>query len=743
MKKCKLILHDEVNASFEDLPIEIRKKLNRSQKFKKFDAIYSAKVRFGGWDGTVSFFSMGGHTYINILPEIIPMLEKEGYFIEIVDNRKNTPDFLFDPVDKDYINKHCPNPVWPENHPIAGEPIELRDYQVEAINKFLENKSAVGEISTSAGKAQPMWSNVLTPNGFKKMQDIKLGDEVLTPRFTKTIVTGVFPQGKRDIYEIRLMSGRTVYSCAEHLWKIKVNDIEQVLQLSEIINLENNRVLFPILGIDNNKNDIMVDIPDIIRIMYPSEPHIRPYNDIKSFFVKCMLKSKQSATAATSVVLGGIDYELAQAYVKLGRSVGFDFYIERNDTNQITTYDVLKGNYSDWVPVITIRKFSEEDCQCIMVEDEDHLYITDDYVITHNTIMTSVLSHNVEKYGRSLVIVPNKDLVAQTYGDYKNIGLDVGMYYGDQKDIGKKHTICTWQSLEAMRKNSGKLDKITITEFLKDVVAVIVDEAHTISGEALKDLLCGPLSDIPIRWGLTGTVPKQDIEKRQMEISIGPKVHNLTAKELIDKGVLSKCFIDIIQLKEYISFTQWPDEQKFLATDKNRIKWIAEFAKEVSKSGNTLILVNNIDTGKMLEELIPDLDFIYGKIKSKDRKKKYDSIAKEDNTIFAANYQVASTGINIPRIFNLILLDVGKSYTRVIQSIGRGIRKASDKDTINVYDINSALKSSKKQLKERKKFYDYVEYPYEEFKINYISELENNKFLTAQKMLSESLKRRT
>lgn len=741
MKKCKLILHDEVNASFENLPIEMRRKLNRSQKFKKYNAIYSVQARFGGWDGTISFFSMGGHTYINLLPEIIPILEKDGYFIEIEDSRKVTPDFHFDPVDKDYINKHCPNPVWPENHPIAGQPIELRDYQVEAINKFLENKSAVGEISTSAGKAQPLWAKVLTPNGFKKMGDISVGDKIVTPSHKIVDVVGVYPQGERKIYEIITVGNRKVYSCAEHLWKVKVDDEVKILELSEILKLKNTKVCLPVFTTTDSSFGILIDEPPLHNVESPLEPRRLPYSDVKSYLVKGLLKSKQSSVRSNMAVFDTPDYVEAKAYVELGKAVGLSYYIVRVD-DTIAHYEVIKGEDSEWVSVKTIQEYSLEDCQCIMIDDEDHLYITDDYVVTHNTIMTSVLSHNVEKYGRTLVIVPNKDLVAQTYGDYSNIGLDVGMYYGDQKDIGKTHTICTWQSLEAMRKNDGKNGKITLEEFLKDIVAVIVDEAHTISGESLKDLLCGPLSNIPIRWGLTGTVPKEDIEKRQMEISIGPKVHNLTARELIDKGVLSECYIDIIQLKELLSFTQWPDEQKFIASDKNRIKWIAEFAKIVSKSGNTLILVNNVETGKMLETLIPDLDFIYGKIKSKDRKKKYDSIAKEDNTIFAANYQVASTGINIPRIFNLILLDIGKSYTRVIQSIGRGIRRANDKSIINVYDISSALKSSKKQLKERKKFYDYVEYPYEEFKVNYISEVDSGVYKTAETMLEESLKRR-
>ena len=63
------------------------------------------------------------------------------------------------------------------------------------------------------------------------------------------------------------------------------------------------------------------------------------------------------------------------------------------------------------------------------------------------TIITATLSHICEKIGRTLVIVPNKSLVTQTEEDYINVGLDVGVYFGDRKELGKTHTICTWQSL--------------------------------------------------------------------------------------------------------------------------------------------------------------------------------------------------------------------------------------------------------------------------------------------------------
>jgi superfamily II DNA or RNA helicase len=77
-----------------------------------------------------------------------------------------------------------------------------------------------------------------------------------------------------------------------------------------------------------------------------------------------------------------------------------------------------------------------------------------------------------------------------------------------------------------------------------------------------------------------------------------------------------------------------------------------------------------------------------------------------------ATYGVAAVGINIPRIFNLVLVESGKSFTRVIQSIGRGIRRAEDKDFVQIWDITSTCKFAKRHLTKRKQFYKEANYPF-------------------------------
>jgi superfamily II DNA or RNA helicase len=348
--------------------------------------------------------------------------------------------------------------------------------------------------------------------------------------------------------------------------------------------------------------------------------------------------------------------------------------------------------------------------------------------------MTGTLSHLCESYGRTIVIVPNKSLVKQTEEDYLNLGLDVGVYFGDRKDFGKTHTICTWQSLDRIMKNDKSgTGTFTMHEFVQDVVAVIVDEAHGARANELKELMCGPLSHIPIRWGLTGTVPKEEEQIFSILASIGPVVNTLSAKELMDEGVLSQCHIHILQMIDTVQYTSFPEEYKYLTTDKNRLDWISQLTLDIAKSGNTLILINRIETGEELEKLIPGAIFVSGGTSLEDRKETYDDIATATNNIIIATYGVAAVGINIPRIFNLILFEAGKSFIRTIQSIGRGIRKAADKDEVTIYDIGSTCKFSAKHVTERKKTYKAAQYPFDVTKIDYQSQLATGKIQFSKK----------
>jgi superfamily II DNA or RNA helicase len=484
VRTATITIRDEVNIKIEGLELDARRKLVNTFKYDVPYARYLPAVRLGRWDGKVSYFQLGGSTYVNLLPEIIPILEDFNYDIQLDDQRDYTTSFEFQQVTEDSYS-HI---AWPKGHPAAGEPMKLRDYQVDIINNFLANPQCLQEVATGAGK----------------------------------------------------------------------------------------------------------------------------------------------------------------------------------------------------------------------------------------TVMTAALSDAVTAYGRSIVIVPNKSLVTQTEKDYINMGLDVGVYFGDRKEWGRQHTICTWQSLNVLLKNTKNgtaTDDCTIGEFIEGVVCVIVDEVHMAKADALKTLLTGIMARIPIRWGLTGTIPKEKFESVSLLVSLGPVISKLSASELQSQGVLAQCHVNIVQLEDHADFSNYQSELKYLLEEPDRLKTIADLVRQVNATGNTLVLVDRIAAGQALVEQLQDAVFVSGATKAKDRQDEYDEVAVADGKIIVATYGVAAVGINIPRIFNLVLIEPGKSFVRVIQSIGRGIRKAEDKDHVQIWDVTSTCRFAKRHLTKRKQFYKEANYPFTQEKL--------------------------
>ena len=83
---------------------------------------------------------------------------------------------------------------------------------------------------------------------------------------------------------------------------------------------------------------------------------------------------------------------------------------------------------------------------------------------------------------------------------------------------------------------------------MEGVVCVIVDEVHMAKADALKTLLTGVMSRVPIRWGLTGTIPKEKFESQSLLVSLGPVIGRLSANELQQQGVLAQCHVNIVQI---------------------------------------------------------------------------------------------------------------------------------------------------------------------------------------------------
>jgi superfamily II DNA or RNA helicase len=303
------------------------------------------------------------------------------------------------------------------------------------------------------------------------------------------------------------------------------------------------------------------------------------------------------------------------------------------------------------------------------------------------------------------------------------MGLDVGVFFGDRKEYTKTHTVCTWQSLNSLFKNTKDGSaQIPFGEFIEGVVCIMIDEAHGIKADALLGMLTGVMAKIPIRWAVTGTIPKEEYAKRSLQVAIGQVVGTIKASDLQDKGVLSNCHVNVVQMIDHVEYKDYQSELRYLLDTEDRLNYMAGFIQKLSTTGNTLVLIDRVEPGKAIAAAIPGAVFLSGNTKSAARKEQYDSIATSDNGITICTYGIAAVGINVPRIFNLVLIEPGKSFVRVIQSIGRGIRKAEDKDFVNIYDITSTCKFAKRHLTQRKAFYKEANYDFTINKVDWQSE---------------------
>lgn len=388
--------------------------------------------------------------------------------------------------------------------------------------------------------------------------------------------------------------------------------------------------------------------------------------------------------------------------------------------------------------VVSVTPIGIQKSQCISIDDSNHLYITNDYIVTHNTSMTAALalSYELSNNLRSIIIVPDKGLTKQTFEEYEFFGLDVGEYSGTLKDLNHQHIVSTWQALQH--------NPIVVRDF--DVI--IVDECHGARGVVISELLNKHGVNIPFRFGVTGTLPKEPAEQMAIKIALGDVLCEIPAHQLIDEGFLAKLHIDIMQLsvnlkdvyEEYCDdydrsmstekkltyiqfknayFPDWPAEKQFFQSEKERLQWMADYIALKGTHGNVFCLTVGVAFGKRLAKLIPNAIFLYGKDPVEERKEVYELFKTNDNMIVIANAKIASTGLNIKRIFNLVLVDIGKSFITTIQGIGRGLRKATDKDSVHITDICCDLYHSKRHLRDRINYYKEARYPFTKKTVDY------------------------
>lgn len=277
-------------------------------------------------------------------------------------------------ISKDrYTITYLPEPDVPECELKIKPGWEYRDYQVP-VAEYLQQPIGVYDIKTKTwndgysrarfvgldpgrGKAQPLSAQVRLPGGgYKTMGEITIGDQVLTPKGEATTVTGVYPQGEQTVYRLKFSDERSTKACAEHLWKYTTDaqnpewKIDDTQELSKLLKY-GQKVYFPTIQAE-----------------------------AQSVSKEALIERLGSSCDVVPVDNRKHGLELQEQI----RSLGGTAKLFRDGNIQFLEYDLTDDKLLE---LTSIRKAGTDQVQCIRVEDPEHMYVTDEFIPTHNTMI--------------------------------------------------------------------------------------------------------------------------------------------------------------------------------------------------------------------------------------------------------------------------------------------------------------------------------------------------------------------
>lgn len=353
-------------------------------------------------------------------------------------------------------------------------------------------------------------------------------------------------------------------------------------------------------------------------------------------------------------------------------------------------------------------------------------------------IIYLIQQHYFRTYGhRTLLIVPTISLVHQMAGDFIDYGCDPNLIYKIQGGIDKNTkapvVISTWQSLIRQPK-----------EWFDQFRVVLGDEAHNFQAKSLTTIM-EKLTDAPYRHGFTGTISSESkVHRLVLEGVFGPIKRFVSTKDLMDEGTVADFKIKALvlshsnetksafakALKSIDKKRRYHAEREFITNSDKRNLFIRNLVWSL-EGQNNLILFDLVEKhGKILAPLLRKegriLHFVHGGVSGEERERirhlvENDPLKRHD---ILASYGTFSTGVNIKRIDNAIFASGSKSEIKVLQSIGRTLRKGNGSDDAALYDIADDLSYGSFQnytlqhFRKRIEIYATEQFPFKLYNIN-------------------------
>lgn len=300
-----------------------------------------------------------------------------------------------------------------------------------------------------------------------------------------------------------------------------------------------------------------------------------------------------------------------------------------------------------------------------------------------------------------LLVVPTTSLVEQMYSDFADYATNDDtwgvaeschrIYSGKEKiGIEQRVIITTWQSIYKLP-----------SSWFAPYGMVIGDEAHNFKAKSLAAIM-EKLVNARYRVGTTGTLDGTQTHKLVLEGLFGPVYQVTTTRALMDSNTLAQLKLDVVLLKyadeecKAVNKLDYQGEIDYIVSHPARNKFIRNLA--LNQTGNTLVLYNYVekhgkplydDIKKKLTELGSNrkLFFVSGGVETDERERIRALTEKETDAIIVASLGTFSTGINIRNLHNVIFASPSKSQIRVLQSIGRGLRKSDNGQATRVFDV--------------------------------------------------------
>ena len=492
------------------------------------------------------------------------------------------------------------------------------------------------------------------------------------------------------------------------------------LELSKMLISKKNEVNLKIIDIEPS---VAAELNDFFTFEVPGFKYMPAYKN-RMWDGKIRLYN----IVISEIYVGLLPY--IEEYLK-ERGVSYELEAGLRNSREVAR-SVVQGFIRGLRPTINGKRIKVRDYQ---VDAITHAIATDRSLLISPTASgKSLIIYCLVRYYqmmelKTLILVPTTSLVEQMYKDFEDYGWSSGtycqkIYQGHDRKVEKDVVISTWQSIHRMPR-----------AYFRQFGAVFGDEAHLFKAKSLTGIMT-KLDTCKYRFGLTGTLDGTQTHRLVLEGLFGKAKYVVTTKELMDNKTLSNLKINCIILnhkeedKNIVQGFGYHEELEYIVTKAERNTFLLELVGYIT--GNSLVLFQFVEKhGKILYDLINDkyknrpVFFVYGGVDADTREQIREIVENEENAIIVASYGTFSTGINIRNIDNIVFASPSKSKIRVLQSLGRGLRRGDKSESLKVFDISDDLTSKPSRLnftlrhfKERLNIYDEQKFNYEIDKVN-------------------------